>query len=59
MQRAAQIHLSDVQAVYSGAERQLWELLMGEQIHLGGLKSSLDLAERAGLQAGQIGIDLC
>jgi len=59
MQRAAQIHLSDVQAAYSGPERQLWELLMGEQIHLGGLQSSLDLAERAGLQAGQAGIDLC
>jgi trans-aconitate methyltransferase len=59
MQRATQIHLSDVQAVYSGPERQLWELLMGEQIHLGGLQSSLDLAERAGLQAGQTGIDLC
>ena len=59
MQRASQIHLEDVQAVYSGPERQLWELLMGEQIHLGGLQSSLDLAERAGLQAGQSGIDLC
>ena len=59
MQRATQIHLSDVQAVYSGPERQLWELLMGEQVHLGGLQSSLDLAERAGLQAGQTGIDLC
>jgi hypothetical protein len=33
MQRAAQIHLSDVQAVYSGPEHQLWELVMGEQIH--------------------------
>jgi hypothetical protein len=59
MQRATQIHLSDVQAVYSGPERQLWELLMGEQIHLGGLQSSLDLVERSGLQAGQTGIDLC
>ena len=59
MQSAAQIHLSDVQAVYSGPERQLWELLMGEQIHLGGMQSSLDLAERVGIQGGQTGIDLC
>ena len=29
---------------------------MGEQIHLGGLQSSLDLAERGALQAGQTGI---
>jgi hypothetical protein len=56
MQRATQIHLSDVQAAYSGPEHQLWRLLMGEQIHLGGLQSSLDLAERGALQAGQTGI---
>ena len=59
MQRAAQIHLSDVQAVYSDAERQLWELLMGEQIHLGGFQSSMDLAQRAGITAGWQGVDLC
>ena len=59
MHCAPQIHLPDVQAVYSGPERQLWELLMGEQIHLGGLQSSLDLAERAGVQPGQSGVDLC
>ena len=32
---------------------------MGEQIHLGGLASSLDLAERAGIGEGQSGVDLC
>ena len=59
MKSAPQIHLSDVQAVYSGPEGRLWELLMGEQIHIGGFQSSLDLAERAGIAAGQKGIDLC
>lgn len=59
MQIASQIHLSDVQAVYSGPEGRLWELLMGEQIHLGGFESSMDLAQRAGIGAGQHGIDLC
>jgi ubiquinone/menaquinone biosynthesis C-methylase UbiE len=54
-----QIHLSDVQAVYSGAEGRLWELLMGEQIHIGGFQSSLDLAQRAGIAAGSRGVDLC
>jgi SAM-dependent methyltransferase len=53
------IHLADVQAVYSGAEGRLWELLMGEQIHIGGLQSSLDLAERAGIAAGSRGVDFC
>jgi ubiquinone/menaquinone biosynthesis C-methylase UbiE len=59
MQTATQIHLGDVQAVYSGPEGRLWELLMGEQIHIGGLQSSMDLAERAGLAEGWRGVDLC
>ncbi|MEI7730429.1 MAG: methyltransferase domain-containing protein [Verrucomicrobiota bacterium] len=52
-------HLSDVQSVYAGAEGRLWELIMGEQIHIGGFQSSLDLAMRAQLSAGQQGVDLC
>ena len=32
MKSASQIHLSDVQAVYSGTEGWLGQLLMGEQI---------------------------
>jgi ubiquinone/menaquinone biosynthesis C-methylase UbiE len=59
MKTAQQIHLADVQKVYSGAEGRLWELIMGEQIHLGGLASSMDLAERAGIGAGQSGVDFC
>jgi ubiquinone/menaquinone biosynthesis C-methylase UbiE len=53
------IGLEEVSAVYSGPEGDLWELLMGHQIHIGGFKSSIDLAERAGLGAGQRGVDLC
>jgi len=59
MKSAPQIHLADVQAAYSGAEGRLWELLMGEQIHIGGFQSSLDLAEHAGIGEGQQGVDLC
>lgn len=53
------IGLTDVQAVYDGPEGQLWELIMGEQIHIGGLQSSMDLAERAGIAPGSNGVDLC
>jgi ubiquinone/menaquinone biosynthesis C-methylase UbiE len=53
------IGLADVQAVYSGPEGRLWELIMGEQIHLGGFASSMDLAEQAGIGAGMKGVDLC
>jgi SAM-dependent methyltransferase len=59
LKSAPQIHLSDVQGVYSGPEGRLWELLMGEQIHIGGFQSSMDLAQRAGITAGWQGVDLC
>ena len=53
------VGLSEVNAVYDGAEGDLWELIMGQQIHIGGFKSSMDLAERADVGAGQRGVDLC
>jgi len=53
------VGLGEVKAVYGGAEGDLWELLMGQQIHIGGFKSSMDLAERAGIGAGLRGVDLC
>jgi SAM-dependent methyltransferase len=59
MKTASHITLANVQTVYSGPEGRLWELLMGEQIHIGGLTSSTDLAERAGIAAGSRGVDLC
>ena len=59
MKSASGIGLSDVQAVYGGPEGDLWELIMGQQVHLGGFRSSMDLAEKAGLGPGLSGIDLC
>jgi len=53
------IGLKEVQAVYSGPEGDLWELIMGEQIHIGGFISSMDLAEKAGIGPGMKGVDLC
>ena len=53
------IGLSQVQAVYSGPEGQLWELIMGQQIHIGGFASSMDLAEKANIGLGMKGVDLC
>ncbi len=53
------IKLKDVNAVYDGPEGVLWELIMGEQIHVGGFKSSMILAEKAGIKAGMKGVDLC
>ena len=59
MQRLLPFDVHQVQEVYSGAEGRLWELVMGEQIHIGGLKSSMDLAEKAVIAPGSAGIDLC
>ncbi len=53
------IGLANVQEVYTGPEGDLWELIMGEQIHIGGLVSSMDLAERAGIAPGSRGVDFC
>jgi SAM-dependent methyltransferase len=53
------IDIAEINAVYDGPEGDLWELIMGQQIHVGGFKSSMDLAERAGIGPGQHGVDLC
>ncbi|MBI5507078.1 MAG: class I SAM-dependent methyltransferase, partial [Deltaproteobacteria bacterium] len=59
MKSISNVGLQDVQAVYNGIEGDLWELFMGQQIHIGGMKSSMDLAARAGIGAGMHGVDLC
>jgi ubiquinone/menaquinone biosynthesis C-methylase UbiE len=55
----SEVTLPDVQAVYDGPEGDLWELIMGEQIHIGGLSSSMQLAEAASIAPESSGIDLC
>jgi SAM-dependent methyltransferase len=59
MKHVADIGLAEVQDVYSGPEGDLWELVMGQQIHIGGFRSSLDLADRAEIGPGGSGCDLC
>jgi len=53
------VTLKEVQQVYDGPEGILWELIMGEQIHVGGFMSSKTLADKAGIKAGWRGVDLC
>jgi len=59
MKTIPDVSLADVTAVYRGQEGDLWELIMGQQIHIGGMRSSTDLADRAGIGAGLHGVDLC
>ena len=51
--------IADVQQVYDGWEGRLWELLMGEQIHIGGYAESMVMATRAGIKEGDKVLDLC
>lgn len=53
------LHLTQVQQAYRGPYGRFWELVMGEQIHIGGMESSADLADKAEIQPGSFGIDLC
>lgn len=53
------IGLADVQAAYATSEGDLSELIMGEQVHIGGMLSSEELAKAAGIQPGTVGVDLC
>jgi sarcosine/dimethylglycine N-methyltransferase len=49
----------EVVSVYSSAQGELFQLIFGQQIHIGGMEASIDLADRAGIEAGLSGIDLC
>lgn len=53
------VELGAVQEVYSGPEMQLWELLMGRQIHLGGAESTDQLVKKSGVAGLGYGVDLC
>ena len=59
MKSLAGIGLADVVSVYSGVQGDFMQLVFGQQLHIGGMKASLDLAARAEIAAGSSGIDLC
>jgi ubiquinone/menaquinone biosynthesis C-methylase UbiE len=53
------VGLAEVTALYSGMQGEFMQILFGEQIHIGGMKASIELAERAEIKPGSGGIDLC
>ncbi|KLK87407.1 ubiquinone biosynthesis protein UbiE [Methanoculleus sediminis] len=52
------INIGDVTAAYEGAVGVIWEMLMGEQIHVGGERETDILAELAGVGAGTRVLDV-
>ena len=53
------VGLAEVVSVYSGTQGDFMQLLFGQQLHIGGMKASIDLADRTGIGAGLSGVDLC
>ena len=56
------VSVNDVSAVYAGPGGKLWELLMGEEIHVGGAEQTDYLAKKAGIdEKGKdlILLDIC
>ena len=51
--------IAEVNEVYGGAVGQLWELLMGEEIHVGGVRETDILARKAGLNRNTSVLDVC
>jgi len=51
--------IADVNEVYDGPVGILWEMLMGEQIHVGGEKETDILAEKAQITKEKIVLDVC
>ena len=51
--------IGDVNEVYEGPVGVLWEMLMGEQIHVGAEKDTDILAEKAGISKETAVLDVC
>lgn len=51
--------IGDVNEIYEGPVGQLWEALMGEEIHVGGEKETDILAEKAGIKKTSTVLDVC
>lgn len=57
--RKLDVTIGNVSDVYDGPGGILWEMLMGEQIHVGAERESDILADKAGVSAGTHLLDVC
>jgi ubiquinone/menaquinone biosynthesis C-methylase UbiE len=51
--------IAEVNEVYGGDVGQLWEMLMGEEIHVGGVRETDILAEKARMNSNTSVLDVC
>lgn len=59
MGRAIDLSIADISEAYAGPVGALWEMLMGEEIHVGGTGETDRLALLAGVRAGDHLLDIC
>jgi len=53
------VGIESVNEVYDGPGGMLWQMLMGEEIHVGGQKETDILAKKAGVTASSFVLDVC
>jgi len=58
-ERRLDVGIENVNEVYDGPGGILWEMLMGEQIHVGGAEETDTLAQKAGITANSHVLDVC
>lgn len=59
MKSVEEIKTSDVADSWSGDDWRFWQEFLGEQMHIGGLPASRELAEKADIQPGSRGVEFC
>ena len=57
--RVIDLSIADISEAYAGPVGALWELVMGEEIHVGGAGETDRLAALAGVRAGDRLLDIC
>jgi ubiquinone/menaquinone biosynthesis C-methylase UbiE len=59
MKKHIDISIAEVSEAYTGPVGELWEMLMGEEIHIGGTMATRELAGMAGIQKDDQVLDIC
>jgi len=59
MKSISGVGLAEVTSLYGSVQGDFMQLIFGQQIHIGGMRASIDLADRAGIGGGLSGVDLC
>ena len=59
MKKHIDVSIAEVSEAYAGAVGTLWEMVMGEEIHIGGTIATRELAALAGITKGDRVLDIC